>query len=151
MPNQVNGQVYNTKIKGERALDQSLEVERWDAIKHGIINMVPVMEGGWRFETSPLHLWHLKTFKAIGDYLTGFEDYVESNSMLIDCVKFWIKIRYNYCGFIPTKALLLEGECEFKMQVVTHQDGNLLIDRVAGIHGSFSSIATPPSTRGRWN
>lgn len=61
--------------------------------------------------------------------------------MLIDCIEVGIKISNNYCDFILAKVELIEGEKKFKAQIVTFQDGNLLIDRIAKIRGTFSSEA----------
>lgn len=96
-----------------------LKVEKWDRAKHSKINLVPCY-GGWeRIRNLPLHLWHLKTFKAIGECLGGSIEYVVPNSLLIDCVKVGIKFSNNYCGFIPTEIEVIEGEEEYKAQVVT--------------------------------
>lgn len=69
----------------------------------------------------------------------GFIDYVEENSSLIECLEVAIKVEENYCGFILVEFDLIDGSETFLVQVVTFQDPNLLIDKVARIHGSFSS------------
>lgn len=40
--------------------------------------------------------------------------------------------------FLPAELLLVERERVFKVQVVTHQEGNLLVERLTRIHGSFT-------------
>lgn len=50
-----------------------------------------------------------------------------------------IKVKGNYYNFVPAEFELIDGLEKFLPQVVTFQDANLLIDKVVGIHGSFSS------------
>lgn len=59
-----------------------------------------------------------------------------------------MRIRDNYCGFLPAEVRIVDGEDLFNIQIVTYQEGNFLIDRVAGIHGSFSSMAAHAFHRG---
>lgn len=104
---------------------------------------------GWiKLRNLPLHLWRLNIFKAIGDSLWGFIEYEESNSLLIECMELKMKIRNNYCGFIPAEVRIVDGDDQFKIQIVTYQDGNLLIDRVVEIHCSFSPEAAHAFHRG---
>ena len=116
----------------------TLKMEWWDPKKHGRMAFVPSY-GGWiKLRNFPLHLWNEEVFKRVGDKLGGFIEFAEENSSLINCLEVNIKVRENYCGFIPTDFELIEGPDSYLVQVTSFQDPNLLIDKVAGIHGSFS-------------
>lgn len=118
-----------------------LKVEKWDRMQHSRIMCVPSY-GGWiKIRNLPLHLWHLSLLKAVGDRLGDFIEYEEENSLLLDCVEIRMKIRENYCGFIPAEVRIIDGEDAFNVQVVKYQEGQMLIDKVAGIHGCFSPPA----------
>lgn len=125
-----------------------LKIERWNTEKHSRMSCVPCY-GGWiQIRNLHLHLWRLNVFKAIGDCLGGFIEYEESNSLLIECVDLKLKIRDNYCSFIPAEVRIVDGNNHYIIQIVTFQDGNMLIVRVAEIHGSFSSAAAHAFHRG---
>lgn len=102
--------------------------------KHSKINVVPSYDGWIRLKNA-LHLWRLDVFKAIGNYFRGFEDYANANSGLIECVEVAIKVN---C-VITAEIGLVDGKNAFAVQVVSSQDWNLMIDKVADVHGSFSS------------
>ena len=78
-------------------------------------------------------------FKRVGDKFGSFIEFAEENSSLINCLEVNIKVRGNCCGFILAEFDLIDGSDSFLVQVDSFQDPNLLIDKVAGIYGSFSS------------
>ena len=109
-------------------------MERCDPKKHGKMSFVPSY-GGWvKLRNFPLHLWNKEVFKRVSDKFSCFIDFAKENSNLINCLEVNIKVRGNYCDFIP----LIDGSDSFLVQVVSFQDSTLLIDKVDGIHGSFS-------------
>lgn len=104
----------------------TLKFEYWNYELHGRINVVP-SHGGWlRFHNIPLQNWCIETFKAIGDAYGGYIECVDKCLSLIGCMEAVIRVKGNYCGFIPIEIdLKQENGAVAVVQVVTFEDPKL--------------------------
>ncbi|XP_022149859.1 uncharacterized protein LOC111018186 [Momordica charantia] len=119
----------------------TVKLEAWNPLLHGRAFLFPSY-GNWvKIRNIPLHLWSLATFKAIGNALGGFIDYDDNNSCFIECFDVAIKVKSNYCGFIPAEISSMDGPLCFQAKVVSFEDSKWLARKDVGIHGGFSSEA----------
>ncbi|TYK01560.1 LINE-1 retrotransposable element ORF2 protein [Cucumis melo var. makuwa] len=94
----------------------------WNPKIHGRMLFVPSY-GGWiKLRNFPQHLWNEEIFKKVGDMLRGFINYTKENSSLIDCVEVAIKVKGNYCGFVPLEFDLIDDPDSFLVQVASLQE-----------------------------
>ena len=66
-----------------------------------------------------MHLWNEEAFKVVGDMFGGFIDYAKENSSFIECLEVAMKVKENYCSFIPTEFKLIDGSKIYLVQVAT--------------------------------
>lgn len=64
--------------------------------------------------------------RDIGNSFGGFIDYTNENTTLIECMEVAIKVRGNYCGFLPTKIKIDENGSVFMAQIEIVQNPNLV-------------------------
>lgn len=98
--------------------------------------------GGWlKLRDIPQHLWSEDLFRKIGDCFGGYIDFAYENAALIDCMEVAIRVKGNYCGFLPAGVTIRENEKVFTAHTVTFQDSKFLVGKEAAVHGGFSPEA----------
>lgn len=119
-----------------------VKFERWDPEIHAVPKLVPSY-GGWvKFRGIPLHLWNMKTFTQVGDVCGGFVDVSKNSTRKLDLYEAVIKVKDNFCGFIPTTVRIADDKGgQFSIRIVTPEKGKWLVCRNPKVHGTFTREA----------
>lgn len=131
------------KNKGWVAIESFyVKFESWDQEAHSFPKLVPSYGGWLRFRGIPLHAWNINTFKQIGDACGGFEEVGNTTWRKLDLVEARIKVKNNYCGFVPATISISDKERKlYTVHTVTPANGRWIIGRNPKIHGSFTREA----------
>lgn len=89
-----------------------------------------------------MHAWNINTFKQIGNACGGFLEVARCTWRKLDLIDATIKVKDNFCGFIPTFVIFTDDEgAQFTIQTVVPMIGKWLVCRNPKIHGSFTREA----------
>lgn len=99
--------------------------------------------GGWtKFRGIPLDAWNINTFEQIGKACGGLEDISFNTWRKFDLTEAKLKIKDNYCGFIPATIEITPKQGDrFIVNTVAPANGKWITGKHPKIHGSFTREA----------
>lgn len=120
----------------------TVKFKNWSPQEHAKPKFIPSYGGWLRFRGIPLHAWNIHTFEQIGFACGGLLDISFNTWRKFDLTEVVIKVRENYCGFIPAEIkIITENKEIFTVHMVVTPRGKWLTKKHPSIYGTFSREA----------
>lgn len=88
-------------------------------------------------------------FREIGNRFGGYIDFADENAARIESMDVAIKVKGNYCGFVPAGITIKDEESSFLAQTVTFEDIKFIVGKEASVHDGFSLETARSFTKDR--